>query len=171
MLLEVPVFKIQHSCFGQSFNFAKKCHPTFHTYKNYFFILLSFSLMMEGITLWSMHVMHKDDLNGFCRSSSWHLQRDKEAEQGKAKKQAGGKRGQDISCEIKSRCVCRGLLLLILVLWKFMLRLRGADAFSLHPLQWAAVPTVAPCCAFSPELGTDTPALLWTKGCYFGMML
>lgn len=55
------------------------------------------------------------------------------------------------------------------MLWKFMLRLRGADAFSVHPLQWAAVPTVAPCCAFSPELGTDTPALLWTKGCYFGM--
>lgn len=53
-------------------------------------------------------MMHKDDLNGFCRSSSWHLQRDKEAEQGKAKKQAGGKRGWDISCEIKSRVFVEG---------------------------------------------------------------
>lgn len=74
---------------------------------------------------------------------------------------------QDIS-EIKSRCICRELLLLILVLWKFMLRLRRGDAFSLHPLQCAVIPTVAPCCSFQPCLGTDTQAVFWKKGGHFG---
>lgn len=35
-------------------------------------------------------------------------------------------------------------------------------------VEYAAVPTVAPC-SFSPELGTDTQEVFWTKGCYFGV--
>lgn len=64
---------------------------------------------------------------------------------------------QHIRYELKTRYICRGLqlcLLLILVLWKFVVSLRGTDAFRLHlcSVECAVVPTGAPCCAFPLSL-------------------